>query len=153
MTRRTDKLGEFELETMLLARHLTPLRRPRSEERRLERSGFTLLARIRSQGLMSISELSDALGLDVSTLNRQTAALTRSGHLERVPDPDGGLARKFRVTGSGIEQLECDREANIAGLGRVFADWEDTDIGQFVTLLRRFNTDIERLDGQPWPRD
>lgn len=153
MTERKDKLGELELETMLLGRHLTPLRRPGKAERRLERSGYTLLALIRSEGLMSISELSEALGLDLSTLNRQTAALTRSGHLDRVPDPAGGVARKFRVTTSGVEQLEFDRAANIDGLGRVFENWSETDIEQFVTLMRRFNTDLERLDGHPWPRD
>ena len=111
MTTRSNRFEDLELETMLLGRHLAPLRRPRSEDRRLERSGYTLLSRLRVQEPMSIGELSDALGLDVSTLNRQTAALTRSGYLERVPDPDGGMARKFRVTQAGVEQLESDRRA------------------------------------------
>ena len=153
MTTRSNRFEDRELETMLLGRHLAPLRRPRSEERRLERSGYTLLSRLRVQEPMSIGELSDALGLDVSTLNRQTAALTRSGYLERVPDPDGGMARKFRVTQAGVEQLESDRRANAAGLRRVMENWPAADVDRFVVLLRRFNCDIERLDGHPWPRD
>ena len=114
---RVETLAEeLELETMLLGRHLIPLRRPHADDDRvLERSGYTLLSRIRAQGLMSISELSEALRLDVSTLNRQTAALTKSGYLERVPDPEGGIARKFRVTQPGIQQLEADRRVNTDG--------------------------------------
>ncbi len=151
---RVESLAEeLELETMLLGRHLIPLRRPHTgDDRLLERSGYTLLSRIRVQGLMSISELSEALSLDVSTLNRQTAALTKSGYLERVADPEGGIARKFRVTQTGIQQLEADRRVNTTGLIRILSRWPEADVDQFVTLLRRFNSDIEALGGQPWPR-
>ncbi|WP_076258636.1 MarR family winged helix-turn-helix transcriptional regulator [Intrasporangium flavum] len=148
--RRTEAL---ELETMLLSRYLIPNRRFSGQHsRRLERSWYTLLSRIVAQGPMSLNELSEALGLDVSTLNRQTAALTRAGHLERVADPDGGMARKFRATPSGTADLEADRRANAEGLGTVVADWSDDDVADLVALLRRFNTDLENLDGRPWPR-
>jgi DNA-binding MarR family transcriptional regulator len=145
-----DRHDELERETMLLSRYLMPQRR---YEHRLERSAYTLLSRIDAQGPMSLGELSDALGLDVSTLNRQTAAMTKSGDVERVPDPEGGLARKFQLTAVGAERLEEDRRANAAGLRKVLADWSAADVETFATLLRRFNTDIERLDGRPWPRD
>lgn len=149
-----ERHAALELETMLLARYLLPNRRFSSERpRHLERSAYTLLSRVVTQGPMSIGELSDALGLDVSTLNRQTAAMTKAGRLERVPDPDGGIARKFRATAAGKQQLEEDRRANVEGLGSVVADWSPEDIETLVALLRRFNTDLERLDGRPWPRD
>lgn len=50
---------------------------------------------------MSIGQLSDAFGLDASTLNRQTAAMLRGNLVERIADPDGGIARKFRITAEG----------------------------------------------------
>jgi DNA-binding MarR family transcriptional regulator len=78
--------------------------------------------------------------------------MTRAGPLERVADPEGGMARKFRATPSGVEDLEADRRANAAGLATVVADWSDDDVAAFVALLRRFNTDLENLDGRPWPR-
>ncbi|WP_243058269.1 MarR family winged helix-turn-helix transcriptional regulator [Nocardioides sp. SR21] len=148
-----DRYDELERETTLLGRYLMPHRRFSGSEERLERSAYTLLTRINAQGPMSIGELSDALGLDVSTLNRQTAAMTKAGYVERVPDPEGGLARKFRLTEVGADRLESDRHANMAGLRRVLVDWTDGDVDTFAALLRRFNTDIERLDGRPWPRD
>jgi DNA-binding MarR family transcriptional regulator len=153
MTAKRDRYDELERETTLLSRYLMPHRRFTGSEDRLERSAYTLLSRIDAQGPMSLGELSDALGLDVSTLNRQTAAMTKAGYVERVPDPEGGLARKFRLTTVGAERLESDRHANMAGLRRVLVDWTGDDVDTFATLLRRFNTDIERLDGRPWPRD
>ncbi|MFI2297700.1 MarR family winged helix-turn-helix transcriptional regulator [Actinacidiphila glaucinigra] len=139
---------DVEYEQMLLSRH--ELLRHRSGT--LDRSAYILLSRIRVQGPMSIGELSEAFALDTSTLNRQTAAAMRAGLVERIPDPEGGMARKFRITTQGARMLDEEREAIIGGLDKVMADWPDEDITAFAGYLRRFNTDIERLAGRPWPR-
>ncbi|MFD0686209.1 MarR family winged helix-turn-helix transcriptional regulator [Actinomadura fibrosa] len=138
---------EVEYEQMLLSRHEL-----RHRARALDRSAYVLLSRIRVQGPMSIGELSDAFGLDASTLNRQTAAAMRAGLVERIPDPAGGIARKFRITGKGERMLDDERETITGGLEQVMADWSDEDIAAFASYLRRFNMDIERLSGRPWPR-
>lgn len=83
-------LDLIEFETMLLGRYmalLTP--RARGMEGRLDRSAYLLLSRIQVEGPMSIGQLSEAFGLDTSTLNRQTAAMLRNGVVERMPDPEG----------------------------------------------------------------
>ncbi|WP_377271958.1 MarR family winged helix-turn-helix transcriptional regulator [Peterkaempfera sp. SMS 1(5)a] len=144
---------EVEYEQMLLSRHL--YRNHRAGDRKddaLDRSAYVLLSRIRMQGPMSIGELSDAFGLDSSTLNRQTAAAMRAGLVERIPDPDGGMARKFRITDRGARRLDREHEAIVHALDEVMADWADDDIATFARCLRRFNTDIERIGGRPWPR-
>ncbi|HET6860932.1 MAG TPA: MarR family transcriptional regulator [Streptomyces sp.] len=144
---------EVEYEQMLLSRHgLLHHRSGRRKDGLLERSAYILLSRIRIQGPMSIGELSDAFGLDASTLNRQTAAAMRAGLVERIPDPEGGMARKFRITGEGARMLDEEREGIVDALDRVMADWADEDIAAFASYLRRFNIDIERLGGRPWPR-
>ncbi|MGW8379351.1 MarR family transcriptional regulator [Streptomyces sp. ODS28] len=144
---------EVEYEQMLLSRHAYLHQRGgRSKDGVLERSAYVLLSRIRVQGPMSIGELSDAFGLDASTLNRQTAAAMRSGLVERIADPDGGMARKFRITDKGAQALDHERDSTVRALDQVLADWSDEDIAAFAGFLRRFNTDIERLDGRPWPR-
>lgn len=145
----------IEFEAMLLGRHLQPsapgLRRDGSRTH-LDRSAYTLLSRIRMDGPMSIGQLSDAFGLDASTLNRQTAAMLRAGLVERIPDPEGGIARKFRITEEGASSLEEERAGNVSGLEQVLAAWSPEEVAAFAAFLRRFNTDIERLDGRPWPR-
>lgn len=138
-----------EFETMLLGRYsLASLGRVG----RLDRSAYTLLSRLQMQGPMSIGELSDALGLDASTLNRQTAAMMRSGLAERIPDPAGGIARKFRVTDEGDTQLREEREAAMGHLAEILSDWSPAQVTTLVDTLERFNSAIERYHGRPWPR-
>ncbi|MEV4172951.1 MarR family transcriptional regulator [Nonomuraea sp. NPDC049709] len=131
----------IEYETMLLGQH-----------RHLDRSAYILLSRIRMEGMMSIGQLSEAFGLDVSTLNRHTSALLRAGLAERIPDPEGGIARKFRLTEAGEQHLDDERARNINGLEKVLAGWTAEDVAAFAAYLKRFNTDIERLRGHAWPR-
>ncbi|MGW7163732.1 MarR family winged helix-turn-helix transcriptional regulator [Streptomyces sp. NPDC054884] len=144
---------EVEYEQMLLSRH-TFLNQGggRRKNSVMERSAYILLSRIRVQGPMSIGELSDAFGLDASTLNRQTAAAMRARLIERIPDPDGGMARKFRLTDEGLRLLDTEREGIIEILDQVMHDWSDDDIAAFAGYLRRFNNGIEAIGGRPWPR-
>ena len=101
---------------------------------------------------MSISELSDAFGLDASTLRRQTAAALRAGLVEHTLDPEGGVARKFRITEEGERRLDEERDGNVRTLAMVLEGWSEEDIAGFADYLERFNTSIERLAGKPWPR-
>ncbi|MFJ3583050.1 MarR family winged helix-turn-helix transcriptional regulator [Streptomyces sp. NPDC090127] len=143
----------IEFEAMLVGRHshlFDP--RARGSTGRLDRSAYVLLSRIEIDGPLSIGQLSDAFGLDTSTLNRQTAAMLKAGVVERIPDPDGGIARKFSITSEGRRRLDADRSANVHGLERVMEKWTAEEVADFATYLRRFNSDIERLEGRPWPR-
>jgi DNA-binding MarR family transcriptional regulator len=152
MARRTDMV---EFEQMVLSRYGLPqLSGGRRRGGLLEHSSYILLSRLHVQGPMSIGELSAAFKLDASTLNRQTAAAMRDGLVERIPDPEGGMARKFRATGKGERLLQEERERVVGALDRVMADWSDEDIAEFAAYLRRFNTSIENHAGyDPWPRD
>ena len=140
----------IEFETMLLGRHSinAHLRRPDH----LERSAYLVLRRLRIDGPMSIGELSEAFGLDNSTLHRQTTAMTKAGLLERIPDPAGGIARKFRITEEGERRVRADRAYNVRALDRALAEWSEHDIRTFAAYLARFNTDLERRESRPWPR-
>ncbi|WP_349307278.1 MarR family transcriptional regulator [Rhodococcus sp. IEGM 1379] len=92
----------IELETMLLGRYLTlPVPRTKRDGSNLDRSAYVLLSRISLDGPMSIGELADAFGLDASTLSRQTSSMLNSGLVERISDPTGGMACKFRITDEG----------------------------------------------------
>ncbi|WP_127940829.1 MarR family transcriptional regulator [Nonomuraea polychroma] len=74
-------------------------------EQRLERSSYILLRRLEADGPMSIGQLAQAFALDASTVNRQAAVLLRGGLAERIPDPEGGMARKLRVTEEGLRRV------------------------------------------------
>ncbi len=144
-------IATIELEAMVLARHLT-LPAPLGGERVLDRSAFTILSCLTCGGPMSIGELSDVIGLEVSTLTRQTAAMRTAGLLDRIPDPDGGIARKFRITDTGRQRLLGDSRANMATLAAATADWTEDDLHAFAGYLERFNVGIEHLADRHWPR-
>ncbi|AYG78740.1 hypothetical protein DWB77_00848 [Streptomyces hundungensis] len=144
-------LEKLERELMLLSRHQVLARRERDPER-LDRSAYLLLCRIDTQGPMSIGQLADAFGLDTSTVNRQTAALLRCGLAERVMDPDGGTARKLRITDEGGRRLRADREINRSCLAEVVADWSPEEVRQLEDALARLNRSAEAVEGRHWPR-
>lgn len=150
MKKPTDSV---EYETMLLGRHVWLSARSKQTAGGLDRSAYILLCRLELGGMMSIGELSEAFGLDASTLNRQTKAMTGEGLIERIPDPEGGIARKFRLTEDGVRRLTEARNEMIAGLDKVLVDWSPDEVQNFVDCLRRFNSSIEQIDGgHPWPR-
>jgi len=119
---------------------------------RLERSAYLLLSRIELEGPLSIGQLTEAFGLDTSTVNRQTAALLRAGYAERIPDPAGGIARKLRMTDEGMRRLHANRAWARRGLGEVLADWSPDDIAVLADALMRFNTTLEEKERRSWPR-
>jgi DNA-binding MarR family transcriptional regulator len=146
----TAPIERIELEAMILGRHLSPIIEPTGNF--LDRSAYTLLTRLELEGPMSIGQLSDAFGLDASTLNRQTAKLVKDDLVRRIPDPEGGIARKFEMTSVGQERLARDRSVKLRGVGEILEDWPAEDVALLAAMLRRFNVDIERRDGRPWPR-
>jgi DNA-binding MarR family transcriptional regulator len=153
-TALTDaELAALVREFMLITRHsvLEVADRGRDDDR-LDRSAFILLSRIEAEGPMSIGQLAGAFGLDVSTVNRQTAAMLRGGVAERIPDPDGGVARKLRITDEGARRLREEREWSVNGLRHVLEKWTPAEVDQLLKALTRFNQSIEELSGKPWPR-
>ncbi|MEU8870764.1 MarR family transcriptional regulator [Streptomyces javensis] len=120
---------------------------------RLDRSGYLLLSRLDAEGAMTIGQLADALQLDVSTVNRQTGALLRAGLVERIPDPEGGLARKLRVTPRGADRMAVERTCRQTDLSRLLESWTPEDVARFEDVLTRFNREVERQEGRAWPRE
>jgi len=148
-----EDLEDIERELMLICRHqalVSDLRKRPAD--RLERSAYTVLSRVETEGPMSIGQLADAFSLDTSTVNRQTAAMLRAGLLERIVDPDGGLARKLRITEEGHRRLATDRACALPALARVLKGWSPDEVRDLANVLTHFNASIEGLEGRPWPR-
>lgn len=143
-------LAEVEVELSLLSRHQIHSSQ-HAPDRLLDRSGYALLGRL-EHGPLSLKQLADAFRLDQSTVNRQINALRRDGLVERIADPEGGLALLLRPTRTGLARLRRDREVSRDQVGRVLDGWDPDEIAGFAALLRKFNDSIERLEGRPWPR-
>lgn len=146
MRGREHVLGAISRELMLISRHQLAARGV------LERSAYLMLSRIDVTGPMTARELAEALQLEISTVTRQVAAMLRENLVERIPDPEGGLASRLQITETGTTHLAADRERYRTGLGKVMSDWPDTECAELYRLLRTLNENIEELQGSPWPR-
>ncbi|WTZ54553.1 MarR family transcriptional regulator [Nocardia sp. NBC_01388] len=134
---------------MLMARYqVLTQRRPGQQ---LERSAYVLLSRLELEGPLSVRQLTEAFGLDTSTVNRQTGALLRAGLVERIPDVGGGLARKLRITSAAKTSLAADRELYQSRIGLTVADWSQDEIEELVRSLAHFNRSVEMREGLSWP--
>lgn len=144
-------LTRLVFELTLLARHFPAslLRRPGFQ---LDRSAFLILTRLEYDEPLSLRELSEAFQLDISTINRQVGAMLKQGLVDRVPDPDGGIARKIQASIKGLDVLAADRQQSREGIGAVVADWDGTDVDQLSRLIARFNQSVEQIEENPWPR-
>ncbi|GAB3259144.1 MarR family winged helix-turn-helix transcriptional regulator [Kineosporia babensis] len=146
---RAGRSEKIAFEQVLLHRYaLSPVNRPGH----LDRSIFIILSRIHDQGPMTIGELSAAFGLDVSTLNRQTASALRQGLLERLPATNECIARRFGLTPAGQSALDSQHEIVVAVLDQVMSTWSDHDVTEFGCYLERFNLELEKRTGRHWPR-
>lgn len=112
----------------------------------LEGSGLAVLFHLTTDGPARTSRLADLLGLDPSTTSRHVAALERSGHVERVADPDDGRAWLVQASASGRQAFEDTRALRNALVGRALAGWDPADVDALATALARFNDSVLDLD-------
>lgn len=141
------RIADIEYEQMVQSRYAIAQHQRRSDDE-IERSAYLLLSRIDAEGPKSIGELSEIFRLDVSTVQRQTGSAMRAGLLERIPDPEGGIARKFQLTSDGHARLTAVRDRSIAALGNILSDWSDSEVSLFADMLHRFNLDIENYTSE-----
>lgn len=149
-TSTTSTLALLEQELTLLARHQISSSH-HQPDLGLDRSAYQLLSRL-ELGPLSLGGLAEAFKLDVSTVNRQVATLRRKDLVERIADPDGGVAKLLRPTRRGLTLLRQDRKVRHGHVAQVLEHWAPADVEQLSALLARFNSSIEALEGRPWPR-
>jgi DNA-binding MarR family transcriptional regulator len=149
MRGREHLLAAISRELTLVSRHQLAT----AAQGVLERSAYLMMNRIDATGPMTARELADALQLEISTVTRQVGAMLREDVVERIDDPDGGPARRLRITETGAARLAADRERYRSGLSQVVSDWPDEECVELYRLLRTLNERIEDLQGTPWPRD
>ena len=148
-----DSVSELVYENMLLSRYALQGAPPQSRREALDRSSTVLLARLQAGGPMSVAELAQSFGLDISTVHRQVAAAMKSGLIERIKDPEGGVAKKHQPTEEGVHRLAEELEVRRESYQRFIADWPQEDVTALARLTRRFNESVERSLGHSWPRD
>jgi DNA-binding MarR family transcriptional regulator len=91
-----------------------------------------------------LGALADRLAVEAPHVTRQVQRLERSGHVERVPDPDDGRAQRVRITPKGAEAVECVRAVGRRRMAEALADWSDEDRHRLAVLCHRMVDDFLR---------
>jgi len=85
----------------------------------------------------TLREVSEALKLEQSTVNRQVNAALKGGLLRRSREP-GQPAGLVTVTDEGLARFEADLALHLGLFETALGTLGEAEQGQFLTLLRRF---------------
>ena len=111
--------------------------------------GWALLVPLERDGDQRCSALAARAGVDVSVASRQLAALERSGHVERRPDPHDGRASLLRLTPQGAQALTSARTVRADWALNALAHWDEADARTLSDLIDRLVTDLDPAGGFP----
>lgn len=138
-----DELGE-QLSRLQRVRERTKAQISAMARDQLDVAVYTALWRLLADGPMRASALAESLYSDPSSVSRQVAQLVEKGYVRREADPVDGRASILVVTDTGHEVADTMRRRRNENLGRVIAEWPESDRATFVGLLDRFVEGYER---------
>ncbi len=142
---QANKLGQSEVLLASLTNFLHAVHANSHAEDHAEKSPLKLLAYISACGVQRLSDLPKRIPLDLSTISRHCAALTRDGLLDRTDDPTDRRAVLINVTEAGHAQLDRLRAEKTALLKDATSLWSQEDIEDFTRLLDRMTEDLEKF--------
>lgn len=109
----------------------------------LESSAFKLLWVLSDDNPRTLREISEELGLDLSTINRQVNAAVKAGLLERFSVP-GSPSRPVRPSAEGRRLYEHDSAVHADLLRSILAEMGADGARDLIRSLGAFNDAYER---------
>lgn len=113
---------------------------------RIDRATLQALRRIDDR-IARLTDLSEVLGLDISTVSRTVKRLEGLGLVTRHSMTSDGRASVLRVTAEGQTVLDRLKAVRRRQLGDVLADWTQEDQETLAVLLGRLADDVMSEEG------
>lgn len=98
-----------------------------AEGKTLDRSGYWLMVWVSEHGPIRLSDLAEAVGLDLSTVSRQMRDLVEGGLITKVPDPHDGRASFLSLSARGAAVLESVSQSRREALAHALTDWSESE--------------------------
>jgi DNA-binding MarR family transcriptional regulator len=92
------------------ARHVTQFYDRHLAPAGLRTTQFSILAKLRRRGPMTINALADEMVMDRTTLGRNILPLERDGLISVAPGRKDRRSKELRLTDAGLERLQAARE-------------------------------------------
>ena len=148
----TDTLPRFEECTCLAvrqaARHVTQFYDQYLAPFSLRTTQFSILAKLKQLGPMTINTLADELVMDRTTLGRNILPLEREGLIGIAPGRADRRSKELRLTEAGVERLRAAREGWREAQTRFAAAFGEQRADGLRTLLGEVSaTDLPAADG------
>jgi len=109
----------------------------------LDRPAYQALWRIVEEGPLRPTTLAGLLEVDLSVVSRQVRSLEDAGFVRRQTDPQDARAALVSATDAGREAFERTKQQRTEVLDEVLAGWPAGERDSFITLLSRFNDQLE----------
>lgn len=116
----------------------------------LERAGMSkiqvaVLIELARTGAERVTTLANRLGIEISVISRQLAAMTDAGLVERLRDPEDGRACLVTLSAQGRELLVQLDERRHAWFSNILADFDDTELASAARLIETVNAAWETV--------
>jgi DNA-binding MarR family transcriptional regulator len=118
------------------ARHVTQLYDLFLAPMGLRVTQFSILAKLKRRGALTINALADDMVMDRTTLGRAIKPLERDGLIRIGPAPSDRRAKQLHLTKVGERRLQASLEAWAKAQARFEAGFGAKNAGELRTLLR-----------------
>jgi DNA-binding MarR family transcriptional regulator len=104
--------------------------------------GFNALAAFWKSGPMRVSDVAQALGVDLSVASRQVGALIEAGYVERQADERDRRASVVSLSDAGRKVLRESHRRMVHAFSEALSEWSEDDVTHLSRGLARLNTDF-----------
>jgi DNA-binding MarR family transcriptional regulator len=105
----------------------------------LQPAAYQIAVMLAARGASKAGALAEKLGMDKSAVSRLAKSLCDAGLATASPDPEDGRGVLYQLTDQGLYRAHlASRVKSEAYFARI-AGWSNSELSQFVTLLRKFN--------------
>jgi DNA-binding MarR family transcriptional regulator len=99
---------------------------------------LAILYSLDRDGPARVKALVERVGSELTQVSREVSVLTASGHVTRSPYPSDGRAVVVALTEFGAGQWAAYRDAALAMVADVVAEWSDEQVVTFARLFDSF---------------
>jgi DNA-binding MarR family transcriptional regulator len=141
-----DPFAALEREIRLLIRRAqsSAARIARLVHPELDASAYPLLAHIAINPGTRGSDLATHFGVGRATVSRQLSRLVELGLIQREVDPEDTRGQRITLTDDGAARFRRARDSRIQMLQQALAGWEQGEVAELATLMRRYSEDSVR---------
>ncbi len=113
-----------------------------AEHEGIDHGSAVVLSMLYRLGPLRVSDISQACGLDLSTVSRYARSQEDAGRVAKVADPGDRRAHRLALTEAGIEHVHGLWQVRIENFRDLIAHWSPQDAHTLARLVRRLAADL-----------